>query len=87
MAQSRSPVINNPIIITAPVRSTRDLFHELSRAGSGAQRPEPHNLDAMADFIKELQVKKILCAQWRMPAEEARRVARVFADLGVELKL
>lgn len=79
-------MLNNPVLITTPLRDRTDLFHALAANTYAGKRPAPTNLDGMADLLQEYRVKKILCAGWELSPEDTRHVTKVFDDLGITLQ-
>jgi len=77
------------VFLTRPVRSVEDLGAAIIAAVYGAadSRPVPRNLDALADFLRELGLDSIVCADWCLPEADSRRLRRVLDDLGVRLLL
>ncbi|KQB86853.1 hypothetical protein [Corynebacterium lowii] len=74
---------NNPLLLTGPLTSRQDLYAALACCLCSDNRPAPKNLDAMADLLREAQVRTIICAQWELPPPDDRAVRAVFHDLGI----
>lgn len=79
-------MLSNPILITHPLRSRDDLYVALAANTYRGNRPAPHNLDAMADLLREFRVCKIICANWQLPEADGRAVLSVFSDLQIALQ-
>ncbi|MBC3185136.1 hypothetical protein H7347_00820 [Corynebacterium sp. zg-331] len=76
-----------PLLITRPLASRHDLYQALARCLFRGERSAPTNLDAMADLLRETQVRTIVCAQWDLPTADDRAVREVLGDLGIALQL
>ena len=79
----------HPVFVTRPVRSVEDLGAAIADAAYGhaaAQaRPVPRNLDALADLLRETQVRRVVVTDWRVPEASIGGLLDVLADTGVEL--
>lgn len=79
----------HPVLITHPVHSVVDLGAAIIVAAYGRAAPEtrpvPRNLDALADLLRETQVRRVVVTDWQVPEESAGGLLDVFADAGVEL--
>lgn len=80
----------NPVFVTRPVRAVEDLGAAIIAAvyGAGEQaeaRPVPRNLDALADLLRETQVRRVVVTDWRVPEASIGGLLEVLADEGVEL--
>ena len=79
----------HPVFVTRPVRSVEDLGAAIITAAYGRAAPEtrpvPRNLDALADLLRETQVRRVVVTDWRVPEASIGGLLDVFADTGVEL--
>lgn len=79
----------HPVFVTRPVRSVEDLGAAIIVAAYGRAaaetRPVPRNLDALADLLRETQVRRVVVTDWRVPEASIGGLLDVFADTGVEL--
>lgn len=79
----------HPVFVTRPVRSVEDLGAAIIVAAYGCAaaetRPVPRNLDALADLLRETQVRRVVVTDWRVPEASIGGLLDVFADTGVEL--
>lgn len=75
----------NPVLITAPVASVADVCAALSGSVFGPERPAPRNLDGLADLLREAHLTRVVACDWRLPADDTRKVLAVFRDNRVEL--
>ena len=79
----------NPIFLANPVHTLGDLARGILTAAYGpkdaANRPVPTNLDALADLLRETQVKRVVVASWRVEGSSTSKMRAVFEDEGVEL--
>ena len=79
----------HPVFVTHPVRSDEDLVAAIITAAYGRAAPEtrpgPRNLDALADLLRETQVRRVVVTDWRVPEASKGALLDVFADAGVEL--
>ena len=79
----------HPVFVTRPVRSVEDLGAAVRRDDDGRAavetRPVPRNLDALADLLRETQVRRVVVTDWRVPEASIGGLLDVFADTGVEL--
>lgn len=79
----------HPVFVTHPVRSVEDLGAAIITAAYGRAAPEtrpvPRNLDALADLLRETQVRRVVVTDWRVPEASIGGLLDVFADTGVEL--
>ena len=75
------------VFVMRPVRSIEDLGAAIIAAVYGAAdaRPVPHNLDALADLLRETRVKRVVVTDWGMPEASIGGLLEVLADEGVEL--
>lgn len=48
-------------------------------------RPVPHNLDALADLLRETQTDRLVVTNWRASEELTGKLLNVFAHEGVTL--
>ena len=48
-------------------------------------RPVPHNLDALADLLRETDVNHLVVMNWRMPEELTSKLLHVFANEHIQL--
>lgn len=76
---------HNPILITSHLTSRNDLYRAIADASAAPGAPTPPNLDAMADAIRESGITRVICADWKLSAEDTSRVLEVFDDWGVTL--
>lgn len=67
------------MLVTDHVAGRADVFAALS----GEQAV--HNLDALADRLRELGVECVTFTDWHMPAADDAALREVFADVGVRL--
>ena len=75
----------NPVLLTAPVHTVADVAGAISVAVFGPERPAPHNLDGLADLLREARPARVVACDWHLPADETRKVAAIFRDNRVEL--
>lgn len=79
----------NPVFVTRPVRSVEDLGAAIIAAAYGPAeteaRPVPRNLDALADLLRETQVRRVVVTDWQVPEVSVAGLLDVLADEGVEL--
>ena len=79
----------HPVFVTHPVRSVEDLGAAIITAAYGRAAPEtrpvPRNLDALADLLRETQVRRVVVTDWRVPEASIGGLLDVLADAGVEL--
>lgn len=79
----------HPVFVTRPVRAVEDLGAAIIVAAYGCAaaetRPVPRNLDALADLLRETQVRRVVVTDWRVPEASIGGLFDVFADTGVEL--
>ena len=79
----------HPVFVTRTVRSVEDLGAAIIVAAYGCAaaetRPVPRNLDALADLLRETQVRRVVVTDWRVPEASIGGLLDVFADTGVEL--
>lgn len=75
------------ILITEPIKMKSDFFAALGGIRQAADTPAPKNLDAMADFLREHQIDRIVCVDWQMNDRDSHSVKQVLEDLGVTLYL
>lgn len=79
----------HPVFVTRPVRSVEDLGAAIIAASYGHAAPEtrpvPRNLDALADLLRETQVRRVVVTDWQVPEASIGGLLDVFADAGVEL--
>ena len=54
-------------------------------AASANARPVPRNLDALADLVRETQIKRVVVTDWRVPGASIGGLLEVLADEGVAL--
>ncbi|WJY90227.1 hypothetical protein [Corynebacterium confusum] len=73
------------VLITDRLRSEADFYRALGNLRQAGERPAPRNLDALADFLRELGLDSIVCADWCLPEADSRRLRRVLDDLDVRL--
>ena len=83
------------VFLTRPVRSVEGLgaaiiaavygVGEKAGASSHEARPVPRNLDALADLVRETQIKRVVVTDWRVPAASIGGLLEVLADEGVAL--
>lgn len=48
-------------------------------------RPVPRNLDALADLLREIRVKRVVVTDWRVPEASIGGLLEVLTEEGVEL--
>jgi len=48
-------------------------------------RPVPHNLDALADLLRETEVNRLVVVDWRMPEDLTSKLLHVFANEHIQL--
>lgn len=79
----------HPVFVTRPVRSVEDLGAAIIAAAYGHAAPEtrpvPRNLDALADLLRETQVRRVVVTDWQVPEASIGELLDVFADASVEL--
>ena len=79
----------HPVFVTRPVRSVEDLGAAIIVAAYGRAavetRPVPRNLDALADLLRETQVRRVVVTDWGMPEASIGGLLEVLADEGIEL--
>lgn len=75
----------NPVLLTAPVASVADVAAGISHAVFGSERPAPHNLDGLADLLREARVTRVIACDWQLPTADTMRVLQVFSDNDVAL--
>ena len=75
----------NPILLTGPVSTVADVCVALSGSVFGPERPAPRNLDGLADLLREARPARVIASDWRLPADDTRKVLAVFRDNRVEL--
>lgn len=79
----------NPIFLANPVHTLEDLARGILTAAYGPKdatdRPVPTNLDALADLLRETQVKRVVVASWRVEGSSTSKMRAVFEDEGVTL--
>lgn len=79
----------HPVFVTRPVRSVEDLGAAIIVAAYGCAaaetRPVPRNLDALADLLRETQVRRVVVTDWLVPEASIGGLLDVLADTGVEL--
>ncbi|AKE39633.1 Hypothetical protein NG00_01524 [Corynebacterium camporealensis] len=73
------------ILITQPLQSRSEFFHALGAVRDKSVCRAPHNLDDLADFLREHEVASIVVSQWKLPEPEGEEIAQVFTDAGVRL--
>lgn len=54
-------------------------------AASANARPVPRNLDALADLVRETQIKRVVVTDWRVPGASIGGLLEALADEGVKL--
>ena len=79
----------HPVFVTRPVRSVEDLGAAIIAAAYGPAaahaRPVPRNLDALADLLRETQVRRVVVTDWQVPEASIGGLLDVFNDEGVKL--
>ena len=79
----------HPVFVTRPVRSVEDLGSAIIVAAYGPAeteaRPVPRNLDALADLLRETQVRRVVVTDWQVPEASIGGLLDVFADASVGL--
>ena len=72
------------ILITETIRSREDFYGALGRLRSNAAGA-PHNLDDLADFLREQHIQAIIAADFDLEQDDLSRISSVLADQGVAL--
>ena len=72
------------ILITEAIRSREDFYGALGRLRSNAAGA-PHNLDDLADFLREQRTAIIVASDMDIDGEGLDAIATVLEDQGVKL--
>lgn len=88
------------VVISRPVHSIADLGTGIIDAVYGPDepastspslsadpdaRPVPHNLDALADLLRETQTDRLVATDWRASEELTEKLLNVFSHEGITL--
>ena len=72
------------ILITEHIRTRADFFNALGRT-RGCEDCGPHNLDDLADFLREQRTSVIVASNMDLDGEGLDAIATVLEDQGVKL--
>ena len=80
-------MLNNlsKVLITQPLESHADLYSALGTIRGCNTCTAPHNLDDLADFLREHKVETIVSSAWKLSTTDTAAVLEVLGDNGVRL--
>lgn len=75
-------ISRHKVLLTSPIRSRADFYAEI---GALDDAPAPRNLDALADFVREHHITRIIAADLCLPRQDYEAILEVLDDNGVTL--